>query len=80
MQMGIHRLDQPQLQLIDELDVTVDLLDHRIDDQRLAAATAGKQVSIGAGHVVEELAEDHEVPRSGGPRSLTAPWQCSLAR
>ena len=39
--------------------IAVDLLQHGIDDQRLAAAPAGEQVGVGAGHAVEQLAEDH---------------------
>src|SRR5262249_26990105 len=59
MQMRIHRLDQLEVEFVDELDVTVDLLQHRIDDQRLAPAPAGDEVGVGAGDAVEELAKDH---------------------
>ena len=59
MQMGVDRLDQLEVELVDELEVAVDLLQHRIDDQRLAAAPAGEQIGVGAGDAVEELAEDH---------------------
>src|SRR5215470_5539787 len=59
MQMRIHRLDQLEVELADELDVTVDLLQHRIDDQRLAPAPAGDEVGVSAGHAVEELAKNH---------------------
>ena len=45
-----------------QLEVAVDLLEHGIDDQRLAAAPAGQQIAVGAGHAVEELAEDHRLP------------------
>jgi hypothetical protein len=37
VQMGIDRLDQLQVELAHELQVAVDLFEHRIDDQRLAA-------------------------------------------
>src|SRR5262249_51666960 len=37
----------------------VDLLQHRIDDQRLAPAPAGDEVGVSAGHAVEELAKNH---------------------
>ena len=50
-----------QVELVDELDVAVDLFQHRIDDQRLAAVPAGQEVGVGAGDAVEELAEDHNV-------------------
>jgi hypothetical protein len=59
MQMRIDRLDQFEVEFIDELDVPVDLLQHRIDDQRLAPAPAGDEVGVGAGNAVEELAKDH---------------------
>ena len=45
--------------------IAVDLLQHRIDDQRLAAAAAGEQIGVGAGGLIEQLAEDH-----GGVSSL----------
>ena len=35
------------------------LLQTGIDDQRLAAGAAGEQIGVGAGHAVEQLAEDH---------------------
>ena len=66
VQMRVDRLDQLEIELADELQIAVDLLEHRIDDQRLAAAPAGEQIGVGAGDAVEELAEDHFVLRSGG--------------
>ena len=71
----VDRLDQLEVELVDELEVAVDLLQHRIDDQRLAAAPAGEQIGVGAGHAVEELAEDHG--REGPP---SADWQCICRR
>ena len=60
VQMRIDRLHQLQVELADELQVAIDLLQHRIDDQRLAAAAGRKQVGVGAGRRVEQLAEDHD--------------------
>ena len=51
MQMGIHRLDQPEVELAHELEVAVDPLQYRIDDQRLAAVPAGEQIGVGAGRL-----------------------------
>src|SRR5438132_903933 len=50
VEMRIDSLHQLEVELADELDVTVDLLQHRIDDQRLAAAPTGDEpgVEIGA--------------------------------
>jgi hypothetical protein len=44
MQVGVDSLDQLEVELIDELDVALDLLQYRVDDQRLAAAPAGEQI------------------------------------
>ena len=46
-------------ELADELDIAVDFLLDRIDDERLAATPAGEQIRIGAGNAVKELAENH---------------------
>ena len=59
VQMGIDRLDQPQVELPEQLAVAVDLLQHRIEDQRLAAGAAGQQIAVGPGNTVEQLAKDH---------------------
>ena len=68
VQVRVDRLDQLQVELADQLQVAVDLLQHRIDDQRLAAAPAGEQIAVGAGDAVEQLAEDH-----GGLADLEIP-------
>ena len=47
MQMRVDGLHQPQIEFVDELEIAVDLLQHRIDDQRLAAAPACEQVGVG---------------------------------
>ncbi len=62
--VGVDGLDQPEIELLHQLEVAVDLLEHRIDDQRLTALPAGEKVAVGAGNAVEQLAEDH------GPRPL----------
>ena len=60
VQMGVDRLDQPQIELAQQLAVAVDLLQHGIEDQRLAAGAAGQQIAVGAGDAVEQLAKDHD--------------------
>ncbi len=48
MQMGVDGLDQPEVEFAQQLAVAVDLLKHRIEDQRLAAGTAGQHVAVGS--------------------------------
>ena len=60
VQMRVDGLDQLELELAHELEIAVDLLQHRIDDQRLAALPAGDEIGVGAGNAVEQLAEDHQ--------------------
>ena len=55
----VHGLDQLEVELVDQLQVAIDLLQHGIDDQRLPTAPAGQQIAVGAGHAVEQLAENH---------------------
>ena len=57
--VGVDRLDQLEVKLLDQAEIAVDLLEHRIDDHGLAAAAAGQEVGVGAGYAVEQLAEDH---------------------
>ena len=59
VQMGVHGLDQFEVELAHELQIAIDPLQHRIDDQRLAAMPAGEEIGVGAGRAVEKLAEDH---------------------
>ena len=76
MQVGVDGLDQLEVELGHELDVAIDLLQHGIDDQRLAAAPAGEEVGVGAGDAVEELAEDHR----GASQQAGIPNPFSLLR
>ena len=47
-----------------ELQVAVDLLQHRIDDQRLTTLSAGEKIGAGSGRAVQKLAEDAGAPHS----------------
>ena len=60
VQMGIDRLDQLQIELAQQLAVAIDLLQYGIEDQRLAARSAGQQVTVGSGYAVKQLTKDHE--------------------
>ena len=57
MQMGIDRLDQLEVEFAQQLAIAVDLLQHRIEDQRLAAGAAGQQIAVGSRNAVETAAE-----------------------
>ncbi len=59
VQMGIDGLDQPEIEFTQQLAVAVDLLEHRVEDQCLAAVAAGQQIAVGSRNAVEELAKDH---------------------
>src|SRR5215204_5072137 len=69
MQVRIDSLHQPQIEFMHETQVMIDLFQHGVDDQRLAAGAAGEQVTIGSGYAVEELSKDHRISRSRMPIS-----------
>jgi hypothetical protein len=70
MQVCVDRLDQLEVELLHELQVAVNLLQHRIDNQCFAAATAREQIGIGARYAVEQLAEDHGSLQAINPTQL----------
>src|SRR5450759_4998921 len=57
--MGIDRLDQPEIEFAQQLAVAIDLLQHGIEDQRLAAGAACQQIAVGSRNAVEQLTKDH---------------------
>ena len=57
--VGVDGLHQLEVELLDEAQVAVDLLVHRVDEEGLAAGPPGQEVGVGAGRLVEELPEDH---------------------
>ena len=59
VQMRVERLDQLEIKLAHQLEIALDPLQNRIDDQRLAAMPAGDEISVSARHAVEELSKDH---------------------
>src|SRR3954467_4042976 len=71
MQMGVHRLDQLEIELAQELAVAVDFFQHGIEDQRLAAGAARQEIAVGTRNTVEELAEDHGKTRRELPGDST---------
>jgi hypothetical protein len=62
VKISVHSLDQFEVELADQLQVAVDPLQHRIDDQRLAAVPAGDEIGVGTRRSIEQLAEDHGAP------------------
>ena len=65
VQVGVHRLDQFEIELLDELQVAIHFFQHGIDDHRFPAAAAGEEVGVGARHGLEQLPEDHFFGRLG---------------
>src|SRR5262247_2509041 len=62
--MCVDRLDQLEIELFDELQVALNFLQHRVDNQCLASESAGEKVRISAGYAIEELTKDHIGPFS----------------
>src|ERR1700733_12243806 len=48
-----------QIQLAHQLEIAVDALQDGVDDQGLAAVSAGEQICVSARRAVEELAKNH---------------------
>ena len=67
MQMGIDGLDQLEVEFAQQLAVALDLLQHGIEDQRLAAGAAGEHIAVGSGNAVKELTKDHGSATSALP-------------
>ncbi len=61
MDMGFEAHDEAQAELLDQGDLARHLLEHRIDEDCLAACTIGKQIGVGRALLVEQLAEYQHV-------------------
>ena len=59
MQMGVDGFNQFEIEFTNELEIAVHLFQDRIDDQRLAARSAGENISVSSRCAVEELTKDH---------------------
>ena len=53
-------IDQLEIKLFDELEITVDAVENRIDEHCLTAHAAAEKVGVSAGGVVEKLAKDQD--------------------
>ncbi len=74
VQMRVDRLDQPEVELPEQLAIAIDLLQHGVDDQGFAAGTARQHIAVGSGHAVEQLAKDH-----GHVRAAPSSCQAGIA-
>ncbi len=57
--VGVERVHELQVELADQGDVALHLLEHGIDEDRLARLLVGEQVRVGRGLGIEELSEQH---------------------
>jgi hypothetical protein len=60
--VGLERPAQGEPELVDECRVAAHLLEHRIDDRRLARLAVGQQIGVGRRLRVEQLPEDQHAP------------------
>ena len=58
MDVGLERHHEEQVDLADQRDIAPRLLEHRIDEHRLARARVGEHVRVGGRLRIEELAKD----------------------
>jgi hypothetical protein len=53
VQVSVHGFDQFEVKLADELEIAIDLLQNRIDDQGLPTPPTGEKVGVGPGGLIE---------------------------
>ena len=53
MQVSVHSFDQLEVKLADELEIAIDLLQNRIDDEGLPTPPTGEKVGVGPGCLIE---------------------------
>ncbi len=63
--VGVDRFEQLEVEFVEQLKVTIDLVEDRVDNQRLAAAATGDDIGVGKRDMVEQLAEYHRRPLLG---------------
>jgi hypothetical protein len=61
MHVRFEREFELQAQFLDQRRVAPRVLEHRVDQHRLARERIGEQVGVGGGLRIEQLAENHEV-------------------
>jgi hypothetical protein len=53
MQVSVHGFDQFEVKLADELEIAINLLQNRIDDQGLPTPPTGEKVGVSPGCLIE---------------------------
>ena len=53
VQVSIDRFNQLEIQFLHQLEIAIDFLQHRVDDQRFAARPTGEQVRVGSGDLIK---------------------------
>ena len=53
VQVRVHSFDQLEVKLADELEIAINLLQNRIDDQGLPTPPTGEKVGVGPGGLIE---------------------------
>ena len=69
--VGVDRGNQLDTQLANQGEITVVLLEDRINEQAFAATHIGEQVGEGAGIGVEELPKEQGAPTGGSSKGKT---------
>ena len=68
MDVGIEAGHQANVQLLNQREIPLVLLEHRVDQHALAAGPICQQVGEAAGGGVEQLAQQQVAAASGGPQ------------
>ena len=63
--VGIGREYQSHAELVQQLQILIQVIEHGINQQRFTAHATRKQVGVRAGLLIEQLAKDHELGLSG---------------
>jgi len=58
--VGVEGVLQGEAELAQQRQIPLVLLEHGVDEQRLAAHRIGEQVRVGGGLGVEELSKEHD--------------------
>ena len=68
MQVCVDGLYQPEVQLLEELNVAINLFEDRVDDKRLSTVPARDEIAVGTLDAIEQLPKNpdeapaHRIP------------------